>query len=381
MNLEPPPGFPNKPNRKINFEEFLAKSWEGFSQKSQLSQAEIMHPAVSQCLSGILDDAPTLSSSSEFDASTLDVSGNLSALPSLCRTKNGSKRVQQIIAKSRPEEIDKIIQALLTDVAELMCDVYGNYMCQTLFQSCSSAHRVVLLQAMENKLVKISQDGRGTHSLQTLISLANLPQEEAVYKSAFTGHIYRLSTHANATHVIQRLLVTFKNSHFIIREIMGRVKELAMDKLGLCVIKKCVNDPQVFTELTSDPMMLMQDPYGNYAMQHLIDTWREECSFQMINAMKGRCAQLSIQKYSSNVMEKCMKEEKMRHAIVNEFIQEEKLPLLLNCPYGCYVLRTSALESEPLLRNKLRTAIMEVIPQLHQKKLKARWDEILNSLS
>jgi len=51
------------------------------------------------------------------------------------------------------------------------------------------------------------------------------------------------------------------------------VRELALDKLGLCVIKKCVNDPQVFNELLGEAIVLMQDPYGNYALQHMIDTW------------------------------------------------------------------------------------------------------------
>jgi len=66
-----------------------------------------------------------------------------------------------------------------------MSDVYGNYMCQTLFQSCSANQRLILLEGMRNEMITVARNPRGTHSLQTVIRLANLPEEEAVYQKAF----------------------------------------------------------------------------------------------------------------------------------------------------------------------------------------------------
>mmetsp|Transcript_22937 Transcript_22937/g.22665 ORF Transcript_22937/g.22665 Transcript_22937/m.22665 type:complete len:329 (+) Transcript_22937:148-1134(+) len=327
----------------------------------------------------MLDEDPTLSYSGDIDFSS-DLSINIGTLPSLCRTKTGSKKAQQYIAKSRPEEIEQIVNVVAPHLGDLMTDLYGNYMCQTLFQSCSSVQRLILLTGMKDDIIRISRNPRGTHALQTVITLASLPEEEIIYQKALQGHIVELSLETNASHVIQRILSTLKNKHFVIREILGHVRELALDKLGLCVIKKCVNDPQIFNELLSQALVLMQDPYGNYALQHMIDQWQEECSFQIISCIKGKVVQLCIQKYSSNVMEKCIKEERMREEIINELIAEDKLPVLLSCPYGCYVLRTAALESDQKQRERLKNAIDMAIPTLHQKKLKPRWDEILSYL-
>lgn len=298
----------------------------------------------------------------------------------MASTKLGSKKLQQIIAMSRPDGIEKIVQSVSDSMGDLMVDLYGNYMCQTLLQSCSAAQRLVLLSSMQKSLIKISCNPRGTHALQNLIALASLPEEENIYYQSFKGSVIQLSKDQNSSHVVQRMLTTLKNKHFIIKEILGHVAELASDRLGLCVIKKCVKDPQVFTEIIEHCLMLMQDPYGNYAVQLALDTWKEECTFEFIGGIQGKTAQLCIQKYASNVMEKGMKVESIRTAILREIINEDKLDVLLGSPYGCYVLRTAAQESDKAGKSLLAEAMNKTSLRLHNARLKVHWDEIISSL-
>ena len=296
------------------------------------------------------------------------------------RTKAGSKKLQQVIARSRPEEIEKIVEAISEYMGELMIDPYGNYMCQTLVQSCSASQRLKLLTGMKTSMIMISCNPRGTHALQNLIALSNLAEEESIYKQCFEGQIVRLSKDLNSSHVIQRLLVTVRNKHFIIKEILGHVCELSMDKLGLCVIKKCTKDPQIFTEILGHNLVLMQDPYGNYAVQNVLEMWKEECAFEFVSSIQGKTAQLCIQKYASNVMEKAMTIDTIRSAIIHELINEHKLDLLLGSPYGCYVLRTAALESDRPAKDELAEAMNSQNLKLHSAKLQAQWDEIFSNL-
>jgi hypothetical protein len=197
----------------------------------------------------------------------------------MAKTQSGSKKLQQMISKSRPEEIEKIVETVAEFMGELMTDKYGNYMCQTLVQSCSASQRLKLLQGMRSHLIRIACDSKGTHALQNLIALSNLSEEELIYQQSFAGSVVRLCKDLNASHVVQRLLVTVKNSYFVVKEIVGHVKELAMDKHGLCVIKKCCKNPQIFNEVLENCLILMQDPYGNYAIQVILEIWREECAF------------------------------------------------------------------------------------------------------
>ncbi|OMJ81818.1 hypothetical protein SteCoe_17640 [Stentor coeruleus] len=363
----------NKPNEFYE-DDFTGKSLEGIT-TSVSSHSEIYTPCYSQCIGGSIENLYGPDQDSMFLDSLS--SENIAAM---AKTKTGSKRLQQCIAKSRPEEIEKIVTSVAPYMGDLMIDLYGNYMCQTLVQSCSSSQRLALLSGMKNSIIRIACNSRGTHALQNLISIANLPDEENIYQQCFQGHIFELSKDPNSSHVIQRLLMTVKNKYFIIKEILGRVKDLAMDKLGLCVIKKCIKDPQIFNEILEHCLVLMQDPYGNYAVQNVLETWKEECAFEFISSIQSKTAQLCIQKYASNVMEKAMKIENIRQAIIRELINEGKLDLLLGSQYGCYVMRTAAMESDRLARVELSQAISLVAPKLHNAKLQAQWDEIMANL-
>ena len=255
-----------KKQNELFDDEFCGKSLERIS-TTVSSHSDLYQPCFSQYLNGSIEPLY----GSEQEPMFLD-SLSLENIFAMAKTKAGSKRLQQFIAKSRPEEIEKIVAAVAPHMGDLMVDLYGNYMCQTLVQSCSSSQRLTLLIGMKDNVIKIACNARGTHALQNLISIANLAEEENVYQQCFQSHILRLSKDSNSSHVIQRLLVTVKNKHYIIKEILGNVRELAMDKLGLCVIKKCIKDPQIFTEILEHCLILMQDPYGNYAVQNVLET-------------------------------------------------------------------------------------------------------------
>ncbi|CAG9326353.1 unnamed protein product [Blepharisma stoltei] len=305
---------------------------------------------------------------------------DLALLPEQCKTRAGSKKFQHIIAKCRPEDIEKIVIVMAPHMGALMTDVYGNYMCQSLIKSANSSQRLMLLSSMRGHLLRISKDSQGTHSLQGLICLSSTSEEELIYRDKFSGHIIEMAMNVNASHVIQRLLVTLKDTSFIIRELLGHVTELAIDKLGLCVIKKCIGNYEVYKELLSNAHILVQDPYGNYAIQQTLDLWGEASHEVLANKFKGKVAQLCIQKYASNVMEKCMHFEYLREALAAELLNEEKMKMVLNCAYGCYVVKSAAEFGSQKLKEGLRKIFNVVSHQLHQKKLKSRWIEIQNAL-
>ena len=227
------------------------------------SSSELTHEHLSTCFSSHTSSLSSLS----FEAKPLIID-NISVYP---LTKQSSKSLQQLISKSSPSELDKIICMLKSSISDLMIDLYGNYLCQTLFHTCSAEQRLFLLTAMKGSLVSIAMHSRGTHALQNLISMTNLKQEEEVYKDEFSKKIISLSKDLNASHVVQRLLSNISNPYFILREMLGNVKELALDKYGVCVIKKCCNDPQIMNEILGDCLLLMQHPYGNYAVQAILE--------------------------------------------------------------------------------------------------------------
>ena len=120
-------------------------------------------------------------------------------------SKANSKKLQQIIAKSRPEELSIIIDTISPNISDLMMDLYGNYMCQTLFHNCSASQRLILLKAMKGRLLSVAYHPRGTHALQNLISMTSLKEEEMIYREEFKGRFVEMSKESNGSHVVQRL--------------------------------------------------------------------------------------------------------------------------------------------------------------------------------
>lgn len=58
---------------------------------------------------------------------------------------------------------------------------------------------------------------------------------------------------------------------------------------------------------------LLQDQYGNYVVQHVLEHGAGEDRSRLVAAVRGKVLQLSQHKFASNVVEKCV-----THATRNE---------------------------------------------------------------
>jgi hypothetical protein len=289
-------------------------------------------------------------------------------------SKPFSKTLQQKISKSSPSELEDLIKLVLPQMPSLMVDPFGNYICQTLFHTCSAEQRLVLLTSLKGKMTEISFDARGTHSLQNLVSMASLKQEEKVYQEEFAGKILMMSLNINASHVVQKMLTSLSNNFFIIKEVKNNTKLLATDKFGVCLLKKCCTNPEIMTEVLGESLFLMQHPYGNYAVQAILENWKEEIAFEFFGMISGKITQLCLQKYASNVIEKAAKVEYIKNCILKELLETDKIKELLMNQYGCYVLRTFAKSDWQGFHESLSSCLKE-IPKTSQK-LSPLWKDI-----
>ena len=63
-------------------------------------------------------------------------------------------------------------------------------------------------------------------------------------------------------------------------------------------------------KLVDNSIELSQNPYGNYAIQQAFENWSAEICQQMIPCFFGKFYQLSMQKFSSNVIDRCLQKAK-----------------------------------------------------------------------
>jgi len=77
----------------------------------------------------------------------------------------------------------------------------------------------------------------------------------------------------------------------------------------------------------------------------------------------GSVTELCVQKFSSNVVEKCLhvSNAQNRQAILNEIIESDLLPQLLNDRFANFVIQTALDVAEPDSRQRL---VKNILPHL-----------------
>merc|ERR1712039_776513 len=118
---------------------------------------------------------------------------------------------------------------------------------------------------------------------------------------------------------------------------------------GLCVLKKCISQAKapgqhqelLLSQLAQHALDLVQSPYGNYAVQHALEEWGGPACAPIFKSLEGRMMQLSIQKFSSNVVEKmfCEAPAELRPRLIAELVEHDKMSVLVNSNYGHYVVK------------------------------------------
>mmetsp|Transcript_113473 Transcript_113473/g.316014 ORF Transcript_113473/g.316014 Transcript_113473/m.316014 type:complete len:843 (-) Transcript_113473:723-3251(-) len=309
----------------------------------------------------------------------------------LSKTQAGSKYLQRQLLKGHNSVIDVILQEVEQDVAQLMCDAYGNYLCSVAFQACSVRQRQRMLEKLAPRVSAIARDKRGTHALQALIGLLSTLEEQEQLMSALKGHVLELCMDPNGTHVVQRLLFCFMPpcTDLIYYPVVDKLVEVAHHPYGLCVLKKCISQAKapgkhqeiLLSQLAQHALDLVQSPYGNYAVQHALEEWGGVCCMPIFKSLEGRMMQLSINKFSSNVVEKlfCSAPPEFRARFISELIESEKMSVLVNSNYGHYVVKRALQLAEPSQVRSLLDAIRGNVGQLPNRRLRAKWEKVLSA--
>jgi hypothetical protein len=88
-------------------------------------------------------------------------------------------------------------------------------------------------------------------------------------------------------------------------------------------------------------VQLVQSPYGNYAVQQAIDTWEDNELQNIFMNLHANVLQLSMQKFSSNVIEKCLDkaDDDTLLMYAKSLSEPEIIKSLAKSNYGFYVVQ------------------------------------------
>ncbi|KAF5725532.1 pumilio 12 [Tripterygium wilfordii] len=295
----------------------------------------------------------------------------------MAKDQNGCRLLQRKFSEGTPEDVEKIFLEIVDHIVELMTDPFGNYLVQKLLEVCSEDQHMKVLQAITRKagdLIKISCDMHGTRAVQKVIETLTTPEQFSIIVSSLKPGIVTLMKNMNGNHVAQRCLQYLmpEYSEFLFEAATTNCVELATDRHGCCVLQKCLTYSeaeqrrQLVSEITSNALILCQDPFGNYVVQFVFELRLPWATEDILDQLDGNYGDLSMQKYSSNVVEKCLKYagEENRDRIIRELIDTAHLDQIMQDPYGNYVIQAALHLSKGALHSALMDKIRPHVPVL-----------------
>ncbi|KAH7089767.1 armadillo-type protein [Paraphoma chrysanthemicola] len=295
---------------------------------------------------------------------------------SLCKDQHGCRFLQKKLEERNQDNLQIIFDETAPHVVELMTDPFGNYLCQKLLEFANDEQRNTLVRNACPSMVSIALNQHGTRALQKMIEFISTEEQTKMIIQALSGQVVDLIQDLNGNHVIQKCLNHLKSSEaqFIFDAVGEHCITVGTHRHGCCVLQRCIDHASGYQKvdlvrkITAHSFHLVQDPFGNYVVQYILDLNDPAFTTPMCEGFAGKIIELSKQKFSSNVIEKCIRcaEMSAKQLMIEELLDAEELERLMRDSYGNYVVQTALEFAPPTLCMMLIEMMRPILPSIRQ---------------
>jgi len=315
---------------------------------------------------------------------TLDqVRGNIIRL---AKSHSGSRFVQSKLEVRDPAFFALFYEEMKDHVAELMIDNFGHFAIEKLIAGCDAEQALTLLQRLAPSINIVACQKHGSFSVQALVDTLHTPAQIYTLVEAMKPDILRIITHASGHFVVLRMLQRFpyQSTKFIDECLIQHCATIGTDHHGLRVVKavlavrRSTELTRLFKQVARLTMKLVENQYGNYVIQSVLDVAPPGVRTNIKVKMEGKYMRLSKQKFSSNVVERCLKQSSThwRTIIIRELIAQPAVSELLRDRYGNYVLQTALAVANAQQVQEILRSITPYLPSLRDN-VRSKWKKML----
>ncbi|GEQ70437.1 hypothetical protein JCM33374_g4114 [Metschnikowia sp. JCM 33374] len=320
---------------------------------------------------------------------------------SLCKDQHGCRFLQRQLdlgndpslsenASNKDVAATMIFNELYLKIVELMIDPFGNYLIQKLFESVSADQRLILVKNAAPEFIRIALDPHGTRALQKLVECISTPEESMLIIESLSPHIVSLSRDLNGNHVVQKCLQRLKpeENQFIFDTASAHCGQIATHRHGCCVLQRCLDHgnaqqrEQLSLKVAEIATNLSLDPFGNYVVQYVLTRGDEKSITKILNHISSHVVSLSLHKFGSNVIEKSLRINGLTDSVIEVLLKNQKqFSVMLNDPFGNYVLQTSLDVASASDLTKLANSLQPYLPNIkntpHGRRILTKIQNIL----
>ena len=318
----------------------------------------------------------------------------------MIKSQNGSKSIQKKIEEKSNDFSSKLYEQIKYNLNEIINDQYGNYVIQKLVEHCdkkiisSMLRKLSYSQNIENNffnknnLYEISINRYGTRALQKMLdNLSSSMSEEDIniILKFCKGNVYSMIKDINGNHVIQSILKNIENKNYltvIYKEMTDNIVNILKTKSGSCCVFPIVLDNINYDDL--DIMVntiienidkLINDENGNFSIQKIITKLNENIyNSRIFNYIQDKIIKLSVQKFSSNVIETFLINiPNYKDKIIGKLIESNAIINLLSDKYGNYIVQKSLsyanIDDFNIMMKYIKSNIKSLKQSPHGKKI------------
>ena len=287
-------------------------------------------------------------------------------LISIIKSQAGSKSIQKKIEEKSQDFTSKIYEQIKYNLLEIINDQYGNYVIQKLVEHCDKKIISSMLRKLsynqniennfynKNNLYEISINRYGTRALQKMLdnlSSSMTDEDINIILKFCKGNVYSMIKDINGNHVIQSIIENIKNKDYlsvIYQEMTDNIVNILKTKSGSCcvfpIVLDNINDDDLdimINTIIDNIDKLINDENGNFSIQKIITKLNEnEYNNRIFSYIQDKIIKLSIQKYSSNVIETFLITiPSYKDKIINKLIESNNIINLLSDKFGNYIIQ------------------------------------------
>ncbi|EIW85172.1 ARM repeat-containing protein [Coniophora puteana RWD-64-598 SS2] len=286
--------------------------------------------------------------------------------------QHGSRFIQQKLESASSDEKQRIFDEIVpSHTLALSQDVFGNYVIQKLFEHGTQIQKSALANTLEGHVLPLSLQMYGCRVIQKAIEFI-LPEQQGKFVRELEPHLARCVKDANGNHVIQKLIERVAADKLgFVHSFRGNVYDLSTHPYGCRVLQRCLEHlPDDMTRSLMDELHkyvinLMQDQFGNYVVQFVLEKCQPHDRSLVITKLRGQLLNMARHKFASNVCEKALVTANYdeRRTLIDEIITPKAdgvspIVSMMKDQYANYVLQRALTvaegEQKEILANKIR---------------------------
>ncbi|KAK0416881.1 hypothetical protein QR680_012733 [Steinernema hermaphroditum] len=289
----------------------------------------------------------------------------------------GCQYLQDGYIAAAPRLHKRLFNELMKNFEMLSCDVFANFLMQTVVTLANDHEKNVIVRVMRGRMIRMCYNRYACRVVQQIIETA-FPDIAVELMSETAGHEARLAVDQNANHVVQKFLHALEPHYFApmmgsiarnpddLRDVMKnkygcRVIQLAFERLSEALDTHRNKNKalysfseesvrQLIVPLLSGGGELVTNEYSNYVVQYVITadslhSYRDQIIQEYV---LGRVLELSLQKFSSHVVEKSFRHAPthLLYALFNEVFAnfafertDNTIDMMMFDQFGNYVVQ------------------------------------------